>query len=195
MSHLFTSTRDNVTAYVNFNQSKDTGLTPTKMTRNDELPRHLIPDSESPRFLQATVAEWTANLDTSAITIISPAVAKDLRKPLPTELCSQDMSTVRGLAKKLELLQRPNVDGVFLVIGTQTKATLNDLLLHHRHLQYALSCLLRQFSSGKSPWEISRKRLCKVMRMFPIDQGANCMRVFHLEAFRFLTESGLRKVP
>ena len=53
------------------------------MTRNDELPRHLIPDSEWPRFLQATVAEWTAILDTSAITIISPTAAKDIRKHLP----------------------------------------------------------------------------------------------------------------
>ena len=68
---------------MNFNQSKDTGLTATKMTRNDELPRHLIPDSEWPRFLQATVAEWTAILDTSAITIISPTAAKDIRKHLP----------------------------------------------------------------------------------------------------------------
>ena len=45
-SGLFGSTRDSTTAYVNFNQSKDTGLTAIKMTRNDELPRHLIPDSE-----------------------------------------------------------------------------------------------------------------------------------------------------
>ena len=82
-SDLFGNTRDNITAYVNFNQSKDTGLTATKMTRNDELPRHLIPDSEWPRFLQATVAEWTAILDTSAITIISPTAAKDIRKHLP----------------------------------------------------------------------------------------------------------------
>ena len=53
------------------------------MTRNDELPRHLIPDSEWPRFLQATVAEWTAILDTSAVNIISPAAAEDIRKHLP----------------------------------------------------------------------------------------------------------------
>ena len=79
-SDLFGNTRDNITAYVNFNQSKDTDLTATKMTRNDELPRHLIPESGWPRFLQATVAEWTAILDTSAITIISPTAAKDLRK-------------------------------------------------------------------------------------------------------------------
>ena len=65
---------------MNFNQSKDTGLTATEMTRNDDLHRHLIPDSEWPRFLQATVAEWTAILDTSAVTIISPAAAKDIRE-------------------------------------------------------------------------------------------------------------------
>ena len=100
------------------------------------------------------------------------------------------MCTVRSPVKELELLQRPNVDGVFLVIVTQIYATLNDLLLQHKHLQYALSCLLRQFSSGKSLWEISNQRLCQVTRMFLIDPGVNCMRVFHLEAFRFLTERG-----
>ena len=52
------------------------------MTRGDELPRHMIPESEWPRFLQATVAEWAAILDTSAVTIISPAAAKDIRKNL-----------------------------------------------------------------------------------------------------------------
>ena len=81
-SDLFGNTRDNITACVNFNQSKDTGLTVTKMTRNDELLRHVIPDPEWPRFLQATVAEWTAILDTSAITIVSPTAAKDIRKHL-----------------------------------------------------------------------------------------------------------------
>ena len=50
------------------------------MTRGDELPRHMIP--EWPRFLQATVAEWAAILDTSAVTIISPAAARDIRKHL-----------------------------------------------------------------------------------------------------------------
>ena len=50
------------------------------MTRGDELPRHLIPESEWPRFLQATVAEWMAVPGSSAVTMISPAVAKDKRK-------------------------------------------------------------------------------------------------------------------
>ena len=44
--------------------------------------------------------------------------------------------------KELELLQRPNVDGVFVVIVTQTYSTLNDLPLHHRHLQKTLSCFV-----------------------------------------------------
>ena len=52
------------------------------MTRGDELPRHMILDSEWPLFLQATVTEWAAILDTSAVTIISPAAAKDVRKYL-----------------------------------------------------------------------------------------------------------------
>ena len=40
----------------------------------------MISESEWPRFLQATMAEWTAILDTSAVTIISPAAAKHKRK-------------------------------------------------------------------------------------------------------------------
>ena len=52
------------------------------MTRCDELSRHMILESEWPRFLQDTVAEWAAILDTSAVTIISPAAAKDTRKHL-----------------------------------------------------------------------------------------------------------------
>ena len=62
--------------------SEFTGLTATRMTRGDELPRHMISDSEWPRFLQATVTEWAAILDTSATTIISPAAARDIRKHL-----------------------------------------------------------------------------------------------------------------
>ena len=65
-----------------FCRSEFTGLTATRMTRGDELPRHMIPKSGWPRFLQATVPEWAAILDTSAVTIISPAAAKDLRKHL-----------------------------------------------------------------------------------------------------------------
>ena len=52
------------------------------MTRGVELPRQMIPESEWPRFLQATMAEWAAILVTSAVTIISPAAAKDTRKHL-----------------------------------------------------------------------------------------------------------------
>ena len=62
--------------------SEFTGLSVTRMTRGDELPRHMIPDSEWARFLQATVTEWAAILDTSAVTIISLAAAKDTRKHL-----------------------------------------------------------------------------------------------------------------
>ena len=58
------------------------------MTRGDELPRHMIPESEWPRFLQATVAGWAAILDTSAVTIISPAAAKDIRKHLSHRIVS-----------------------------------------------------------------------------------------------------------
>ena len=113
----------------------------------------------------------------------------------PVEVCPPDMCTVRSLVKELELLQKPIVDGVFLVIVTQTYATLNDLLLHHKQLKYTPFCLLRQFSNVKSLLEISSQRLCRVMRMSLIDQRVNCMQVFNLEAFRSLMERGSRKVP
>ena len=79
---LFSNTCENVTARVCFCRSEFTGLTVTQMTRGDDLPRHMIPDSEWPRFLQATVTGWAAILDTSAVTIISPAAARDIRKHL-----------------------------------------------------------------------------------------------------------------
>ena len=65
-----------------FCRSEFTGLTATRMTRGDELTRHLSSESEWPRFVQATVAGWMAILDTSAVTIISLAAAKDIRKHL-----------------------------------------------------------------------------------------------------------------
>ena len=79
---LFSNTCEHVTAQVCFSRSEFTGLTATSMTRGEELPRHMIPESEWPRFLQATVAEWAAVLETSAVMIISPAAAKDIRKHL-----------------------------------------------------------------------------------------------------------------
>ena len=76
----FSNTGDNITVHVCFSRLEFTGLTATKMTRGDELPRHMIPESECPRFSQAAVAEWTAILDSSAVAIISPAAAKDIPK-------------------------------------------------------------------------------------------------------------------
>ena len=69
---LFSKTCENITAKVCFCKSEFTGLTATRMTRGDKLPRHMISDSEWPRFLQATVTEWAAIVDTPAVTIISP---------------------------------------------------------------------------------------------------------------------------
>ena len=79
---LCSSTCENVTLHVCFCRSEFTGMTATRMTRGDEFPRHMTPESEWPRFLQAMVTEWAAILDTSAVTIISPAAAKDIRKHL-----------------------------------------------------------------------------------------------------------------
>ena len=47
---LFSNTCENVTAQVCFCRSEFTGLTATRMTRGDELPRHMVSDSEWPRF-------------------------------------------------------------------------------------------------------------------------------------------------
>ena len=147
---LFSQTCENITAKVCFCKSEFTGLTATRMTRGDELPRHMIPDSEWPRFLQATVAEWAAILDTSAVTIISPAAAKDIRKHMSHRiLFFRDMFIVKSPVKVLEQCQRPNVGGVFLVIVIQTYDSLKDLLPHHRHLQFTRSCLLQQFFNVK----------------------------------------------
>ena len=54
----------------------------SRFSGKKRMPRHMISDSEWPRFLQATVAEWAAILDTSAVTIISPAAANDIRNHL-----------------------------------------------------------------------------------------------------------------
>ena len=87
------------------------------VTRGDELPRHLIPESEWPRFLQATVAEWTAILDTSAVTIMSPAAAKDIRKHL----------SHRIVASRHVHREKPG-DGV----GAASKAECRWCVLGHR---------------------------------------------------------------
>ena len=71
---LCSNTCENITAHVCFCRSEFTGLTATRMTRG--------PESEWPRVLRVTVAEWAAILDTSAVTIISLAAAKDIRKHL-----------------------------------------------------------------------------------------------------------------
>ena len=103
----------------------------------------MISESEWPRFLQATVAEWAAILDTSAVTIISTAAAKDIRKHL----------SHRIVPSRHVYREKPGesvgVGGVFLVIVIQTYDSLNDLLQHHKHSQFTLSCLLQQSSNAK----------------------------------------------
>ena len=133
---LFSNTCENVTARVCFCRSEFTGLTATRMTRGDEILRHLIPESDWPRFLQATVAEWT-------------------------ELFLRDMFIVRNLETVSEQCQKPSVGGVFLVIVIQIFASLNDLLQHHKHHQSTLSCLLQQSSNQKLPSVVSSPCSCR----------------------------------
>ena len=102
------------------------------------------------------------------------------QKHLPHRIVPSRHMYREKLVKELEVFQKPNVDGVFLDIATQT---------------YASSFLLRHFSNVKSLVEISSQRFCRATRMSLTDQRVNCLRVFHLEAFRFLMERGLKKVP
>ena len=117
------------------------------MTRGDELPRHMIPESEWPRFLQATVAEWAAILDTSAVTIISGCSKRHTQAFVPTESFLRDMFIVRSLEKVLEQRQKPSVGGVFLVIVIQTCDSLKDLLQQHTFL-FVAAVLQREVTLG-----------------------------------------------
>ena len=139
------NTCENITARVCFCRSEFTGLTATRMTRGDELPRHLIPESGWPRFLQATVAEWTAILDTSAVTNVSPAAAKDIRKHLS-----------HRIVPSRHVYREKSGEGVGAAsvvcswnIVNRMYASLNDLLQHHKRPQFTLSCLLQQSSNVK----------------------------------------------
>ena len=58
------------------------------------------------------------------------------------------MFIVKSPVKVLEQRQKPSV-GVFLIIVIQTYDSLNDLIQHHKHLQFTLSCLLQQSSNAK----------------------------------------------
>ena len=145
---LFSNTCENITAHVCFCRSECTGLTATSMTRGDEIPRHMIPESEWPRFLQATMAEWAAILDTSVFMIFSPAAAQDIRKHL----------SHRVVPSRHVYREKPREDvGAaskanwwwFLVIVIQTYDSLNDLLQLHQHPQFTHSCLLQQFSNAR----------------------------------------------
>ena len=67
----------------------------------------------------------------------------------PTELFFRDMSIVRTLERVSEQRQKPIVSGVFLVIVIQTYDSLDDLLQHHKHPQFTLSCFFQQSSNVK----------------------------------------------
>ena len=146
---LFSNTCENVTAHVRFCQSEFTGLTPTRMTRGDELLRRMIPESGWRRFLQATVAEWGAILDTSAVTIISPAASKDTRKHLSHRTVPSRHVYREKPGEGVGAASKPSVGGVFSVIVIQTYGSLNDLLQHHKRPQFTHSCLLQQSSNVK----------------------------------------------
>ena len=194
-SDLFGNTRDNITAYVNFNQSKDTCLTATKMTRNDEIPRHLIPESEWPRFLQATIAEWTAILDTSAITIISPTAVKDIRKHLHHRI----------VPSRHVYREKPG-EGV----EAASKAKCRWCVLGHRdpdirHLerssptQQTSSKYTFLFVAAVLQREVTLGDLKSAFMQSDEDVSdrpkGKLNAIFHLEAFRCPMEHGSRKVP
>ena len=177
---LFSNTSDNLTAHVCFSRSEFTGSTATKMTRGDELPQHLILESEWPRVLQATVS-GRPFLDTSAVTIISPTAAKDARKHWSHRIVpSRDTSTVRNPESLLEPRQKQNVGG---------------LRQHRKHHQSTLSFSLQRFYNGKLASVISSPLSCRVTRISPIGHMASSAQDFHLVAFLSPTGPGSRRVP
>ena len=80
---LFGDTQDNITCHTVFHVDEMTGLAASKMQRTDELPRHKIPPQEWPRFLAATVKEWSAIFSTQAVTIIYPDNARKIIAQTP----------------------------------------------------------------------------------------------------------------
>ena len=65
---------------------KLTGLNAIAVKRTQELPRSKIPESEWPKFHEATIKEWEAILETTAVTIISPKAAKDIYRTCPDRI-------------------------------------------------------------------------------------------------------------
>ena len=129
---LFSQTCENITAKVCFCKSEFTGLTATRMTRGDELPRHM----HDSRFRVATFSSgysggvglpfWTPLLSRSSLRLQQ----ETYESICPTESFLQDMFIVKSPVKVLVQCQRPNVGGVFLVIVIQTYDSLKDLLPH-----------------------------------------------------------------
>ena len=177
---FFSNICDNITAHVCFSRSEFIGLTATKMTRGDEFLRHLMPESEWLRFFQATVAEWTATLDTSAVTIISPTAAKDThqhwchRVVLSRRVCREKLGEGVGAASKATCRwcvwcgpSRP-----------KAYAHWNDLLQRHQHHQSTFSCSLQRFSDERLPSVISSPRSCRVTGISLIGLRASSTQVF-----------------
>ena len=59
------------------------------------------------------------------------------------------MSIVSSLERVSVQRQKRSVGGVFLVIVIQIYDNLNDLVQHHKHPRFTLSCLLQQSSTVK----------------------------------------------
>ena len=109
------------------------------MTRGDELPRPLIPESEWCRFFQGGRPLWLQR---------QPKMYEII---CPTELSPRDTSTVRNPEGVLEPRHKQNVGGVFLATATQTYASWNDPLQHHKHHLSTLPFSLQRFSNRKLP--------------------------------------------
>ena len=179
---LFSNTCENIPARVCFCRSEFIGLTATRMTRGDELSRHMIPESGWPRFLQATVAEWAAILCTSAVTIISPAAAKDIRKNL-----SHRIVPSRHVCR-----EKPG-EGV----GAASKAKCRWCVLGHRDpdiRQLERSSPTPQTSSMYTFLFVAAVLQRRVTRICPKGHRASFTQVFPLEASLLPTGPGSRKV-
>ena len=123
----FSNTCDKITAHVCFSRSEFTGLTATKMTRGDELPRHLILETEWLRFLSSCGGGVDGDSGQFRGHNHLRGGRKRHTKAFVPQNCSfESTSAVRNPERVSEQRQKQSVGGVFLAIVTKTHASLND---------------------------------------------------------------------
>ena len=147
---LFSSTCENVTAHACCCRSEFTGLTATRMTRGD-----VFTLTHDTRIGVATFSSGRGGRVGSHLghfrchDHLSGCSKKNTQAFVQPESFLREMFIVRSPVKVLEQRDKPSVGGVFLVIVIQTYHSLNNLLQHHKHLQFTHSCWLQRSSNAK----------------------------------------------